>query len=103
MVYANFSSNLPTGLQNVAFVDLSRQNEEMYNFDNILISNRANIFVCVDMKCHTRSSSGEGTVIINIGHFFFKLAVSNSAPGTHFSKHPEDPPWRIMHNRTDIA
>ena len=54
------------------------------------------------MKYHRRSSSGHGTVTINIGQPF-KFAVSNSAAIAHFSKRSEDPPRHSGHNRTDIV
>ena len=66
-----------------------------------LIGNKASIFVYMDMKYHTRSSSSHGTVIINIGQPF-KFSVCNSTPIAHLSKHYEDPPWHSGRNWTNI-
>ena len=65
-----------------------------------LISNKASLFVYRDMKYHTRSCNGRGTVIINIRQTF-KFAVANSASIVHFNKRYENPAWLSGCNRTD--
>ena len=70
---------------------------------NFGISDKTSTFVCRDMKYHTHSRSGHGTVIINMGQTL-KCAVSNWAPLAHFNKRSEDiPTWHSGHNRTNIA
>ena len=63
------------------------------------ISNKACIFVCGDMKNHTRSCSGHDTMIINIGQAF-KFCCFQFGPNSTLS---EDPGWHNGHKRTDIA
>ena len=66
----------------------------------ILISNKASLFAYRDMKYHTRSCNGRGTVIINIKQPF-KFAVVISASIVHFNKRYENPAWLSGCNRTD--
>ena len=74
----------------------------MYNQNIFLSGMKASIFICGEMKYHSRSCSRHGPVNKTIGQPF-TFAASSSAPIAHCSKHTEGPPWHNRHNRTDIA